>query len=386
MTKKTTSFLLAILMLMSVCIMGTGTVSADTADLPPVKEGCNRYFFLAPGDWYNEYKYTCTAGIYWWEGADACTEWPGYKAHKADISNVYYYDVPKDVTTIIWNNYIDGGSDNTQDIYYESKQTINLSTEGYAPEECELYPEGIESFDGMIFVIDPDKKSTSHYEEKFSFEGDWYYYYGNSECGIYPQKTKGDYTISLNYLKSIFPNNNYAYYYEIAPHFYPEYYYDGYIERVKPWGNYNMLYAHFEDYTSTPEYIVFVGCVGPAAYAYETERFGDYLVVHHEIDALYSISHYVYVPAEQKVYTLRKAWEKEDLDITDAFESGKVGGLIGDADRDGGLTIKDATYIQKYLANFEGYDRNFYMEFDNEVYITIKDATAIQKALAGIKV
>ncbi len=385
MTRKITCFILAVLMLLSLCTLSFGTVSADTSELPPVAEGYNRYFFLAPRTWYNEYKYTCTAGIYWWEGTDACTEWPGYEAHEADIGNVYYYDVPEDVTTIIWNNYIDGGVDKTQDIYFESKQTINLSTEGYSPEENELYPEGVDSFDGMIFVIDPDKTSTSVTEVKFAFEGDWYYYYGNSECGIYPQKTKGDYTISLNYVKSVFPNNNYDFYMEIAPHFYPERYYENCADRVNPWGNYDMLYAHFEDSFEAPEYVVFIGCVGPAAYAYGSEEFGDYIVVHHELDAYYDISHYVYVPAEQKVYTLREAWDNEDIDILPAFESGRVGRLRGDANKDGELNIKDATYIQKHIANIKGYKSNYYMNYDNDGRVTINDATAIQKALAGIK-
>ncbi len=383
MTRKLISMFLIILMMLSLCAVSLNSASADVSGLPEVKEGCNRYFFLQPREWSNEY--TDTIGIYWWENTGAASSWPGYKAHKADIANVYYYDVPKDVTTIIWNNYVDLLLEEYDERSFANEQTVNLSTEGYAPDENELYPEGISSFDGMIFVIDPDKTSTSVTAGKTSWEGDWYYYYGNAEGGIYPEKTKGDYTISLNYLKSVFPDNNYDFYMEIAPCFYPERYDDDYADRVNPWGNYDMLYAHYEDSFEEPEYVVFVGCVGPAAYAYLYEEFGDYIVVHHEIDACYGISHYVYVPSEQKVYTLSEAWEKEDLDLIPAFESGMVGAPKGDADEDGILTIKDATYIQKHLANIKGYrNSNYYMNCDDEFTITIKDATAIQKKLAGI--
>ncbi len=382
MIKRKISLILAVLMLLSVCIVGAGSVSADTADLPDVKEGCNRYFFLVPREWY---LYTDVIGIYWWEGTDACTAWPGYKAHKADANNVYYYDVPKDVTAIIWNNFIDGGTDKTQEIYYSQKQTNQICTEFYAPGENDMYPDGIESFDGMIFVGDPNMDPTSSYDGKKTLYGEWYYYYGNAECGVNPEKTKGDYTISLNYLKNIFPNNNYRYYLEIAPHFYPENFDEDSNLLLIPWKNYDMLYAHFEDSFAAPEYIVFIGCYGASAYAYTSERFGDYLVVHHELDWIYDNSHYVYVPAEQKVYTLREAWDSEDIDIMPAFESGKVGKLVGDANTDGSLNIKDATYIQKYLAHIDGYRWNYYMDYDNDGYFTIKDATDIQKSLAGIK-
>lgn len=66
------------------------------------------------------------------------------------------------------------------------------------------------------------------------------------------------------------------------------------------------------------------------------------------------------------------------------FASGCVGRHRGDANLDNAFNIKDATYIQKYLAQFEGYVNTGYLNYDETSGITIKDATAIQKALAGI--
>ena len=62
--------------------------------------------------------------------------------------------------------------------------------------------------------------------------------------------------------------------------------------------------------------------------------------------------------------------------------------VIGDADRDGELTILDATRIQRFLAApFDINVLNYAVcDFDNDKDITIMDATAIQRELADIPV
>jgi UDP-N-acetylmuramate dehydrogenase len=60
--------------------------------------------------------------------------------------------VPKDVTTIIWNNFLDGGFDPEADVYKYAYQTRNIGTEYYDPEESFVYPDGNNGFDGMIIV------------------------------------------------------------------------------------------------------------------------------------------------------------------------------------------------------------------------------------------
>lgn len=145
----------------------------------------NRYYFYMPSIWKN--KHSDTAGIYWWDGTDACESWPGYKAHETDVKGVYYYDVPKDVTTIIWNNFLNGGRDNSTEIYWLANQTKSICSEYYDPDESLAHPNGTESFDGMIFVTD-FRVYISDYSTKASYEGEWYYYYGNGEYGLTPAK------------------------------------------------------------------------------------------------------------------------------------------------------------------------------------------------------
>ena len=149
-----------------------------------------RYYFYMPYNWLNESTATTgnTAGIYWWDGTNSHTSWPGSPAKKSDIEGVYYYDVPKDVTTIIWNNFVDGGADSEQPEYYKARQTRNIPTEYYDPMESEFYPEGTKNFDGMIYVIDSSLNPVSDYGQKYTASGEWFYYYGNGEYGTAPVK------------------------------------------------------------------------------------------------------------------------------------------------------------------------------------------------------
>lgn len=55
--------------------------------------------------------------------------------------------------------------------------------------------------------------------------------------------------------------------------------------------------------------------------------------------------------------------------------------LLGDVDGDGRVTVKDATYIQKHVVSYEGYENVDLAvgDVDGDGRISIKDATAIQK-------
>ncbi len=147
-----------------------------------------RYYFYMPEDWLNESTAQTgnTAGIYWWDGTNSHTSWPGIPARRSDVEGIYYYDVPTDVTTIIWNNFVDGGADNERPEYFDSAQTCNIGTEYYDPMESEFYPEGTKNFDGMIYVIDPELYPYSDFDLKMVNCGEWFYYYGNGEYGTSP--------------------------------------------------------------------------------------------------------------------------------------------------------------------------------------------------------
>jgi len=199
--KKILSLLLSILMIMSV--LGTSAVLANDDEteilgpeigdnsLPEIAEGCNRYFFYMPKSWENEYSQT--AGIYWFEGTGAHDSWPGVEAIKTDTVGVYYYDVPKDVDHIMWNNFFDGGNDRTTEEYYASKTTDNATMYTYEPGEHELYPDGIYDYNNMIFVVDFSRCDCLHWDYR-SFGGNWYYYYGNGEYGTTAEKGEVVYT------------------------------------------------------------------------------------------------------------------------------------------------------------------------------------------------
>ncbi len=152
----------------------------------------NRYYFYLPEDWLNEStaKTGNTAGIYWWDATNPCLYWPGIPAKKGDAEGVYYYDVPKDVTTIIWNNFFNGGADTSAPHYNDAAQTINIGTEYYDPGESDFYPDGTESFDGMIYVVDPDLFPWGDYNNHPLGIGEWFYYYGKGEYGT--SKVRGE--------------------------------------------------------------------------------------------------------------------------------------------------------------------------------------------------
>ena len=109
-----------------------------------------------------------------------------------------------------------------------------------------------------------------------------------------------------------------------------------------------------------------------------------------------ALRYFVYTPESRNIYTLRQAYDMELEGIMNVFTDCGLGFLLGDMDNDLKLTIKDATYIQKCLAKFEGYtfkgeDTTIpdwvhidVADFDLNSKLNIKDATAIQKRLANI--
>ena len=161
--------------------------------------------------WFHEFEdeegvtRTSDCALYWWGCLDGpnCEDldvpwgdggWVGYLVEK-DEAGVYYADVPASVTTIIWNNGINGGMDDTLPIYFLAAQSVNIGSEYYDPGESPLYPDGVDSFDNMIYIIDPDKVSISDYSLKQTCGGEWYFYYGN---GCYGTVKGGEEDIEKN--------------------------------------------------------------------------------------------------------------------------------------------------------------------------------------------
>ena len=230
--KRLTSIFLSALLAFSMTAVAVENVSAAIDENGCYAPGENvestyRYYLAMPKEWYSSN--TDTAGVYWWSGTDACgavddtggsLAWPGYKAQRSEVEDIYYIDCPTDVTTIVWNNYIDGGMDRTSPLYSAAKQARDVSVEFCSVGDLELYSEewfaemeesynGDKSllgeyvdnffyddnygcgfsfvYDNMIYVLNPDKIS-ENFDGKKIYGGDWYFYYGNGEYGTYPTK------------------------------------------------------------------------------------------------------------------------------------------------------------------------------------------------------
>ncbi|MGN0452623.1 MAG: cohesin domain-containing protein [Ruminococcus sp.] len=191
MSKKLISVLLAVVMILAMGTVAMVSASAE-ATLPELADGYYRYYFYMPNEWKNDY--ADRAGIYWWEGTDAWASWPGGEANLVeDFENgsVYYYDVPQDVTTIIWNNNFDGGSDVNTEFYSKAVQTCNIGSEYYDVDEDDFIPEGTDNFDGMIYVTDFELTDINDYSGKMTFAGHWCYYYGDGKYGNTPVEGDG---------------------------------------------------------------------------------------------------------------------------------------------------------------------------------------------------
>ena len=217
--KKFISILLAVMLVASVVVTASAytvwetddpeiVVQAQTSDEAiaayeaefGVTVDTNKYLFLMPngkngftgadgttlaGSWYNDY--SKGAGVYWWGSAEACPDaWAGYQCMAEDEKqNIWYSNVPVIATTFIFNNGVDGGEDPDAMIYSKAAQTVNIPCEYPDPDEYDTIPEGADSFDNCIFVIDPDQISINELSGVPTCGGDWYFYYENGCFGSY---------------------------------------------------------------------------------------------------------------------------------------------------------------------------------------------------------
>ena len=230
--KRFISILLAVVLVVSCTVVASALYSWDSPDCLTVDQAIQnyidegneapetyRYYFLMPngsngekGDdetleffgkyaptWYIEkadgVPATTTAAIYWWDAKVADpTDWVGYlpSGKEECDEDIFYADIPVDVTTIIWNNGVDGGMDPEDPIYYCAAQSINIGAEYYDSGESPNYPDGTDNFDNMIFVVDPDVISVAELSGKQTCGGEWYYYYGNGCYGFTKDGSEAD--------------------------------------------------------------------------------------------------------------------------------------------------------------------------------------------------
>lgn len=210
MSKKIVSVILTLMLLVATtAVAAFSTSAAETEEyyvpqpyVPSAEAtavGFNRYFLLLPDDWCNND--LNAAGIYWWEGTDPCgamdgsggtIKWPGYRMTKYPDSkaNVWYCDVPKDAPNIVFNNAFDGGTDKTLDRYTKAVQTTDIGSEYYDPGESDNYPSGTESFNNMIYIVDPERTG-ENVDGKLTYYGEWYFYHGDGQWDTEVEPTYG---------------------------------------------------------------------------------------------------------------------------------------------------------------------------------------------------
>lgn len=241
-SKKLISILLAAAMLTSVFTASIISTSALGEYTPSDDIETNRYYFAMPGAWANDMTraQNNTCGAYWWTGSDAPDYvpeanghgWPGYMMNRdPSVENLRYIDVSKETVSINFNNFIDGGKDESTTEYAAAKQTPNTNLEGdwmefdqnpfledfwlyvywtykdniiadknfqitefgdYAGNISynEEYEDFVLSYDNMIYVIDMTNDGNTF--------GHFYFYYGNGEYGRWPTKellTASDYVV-----------------------------------------------------------------------------------------------------------------------------------------------------------------------------------------------
>ena len=168
---------------------------------------------------------------------------------------------------------------------------------------------------------------------------------------------------------------------------------------------YQPLYEYYnegdENVTedSVPDYVLIYAGQMIASPVLAYGKYGDYIVSTGGYYAPYALGYCVYIPEEGVVLDLREAYNQELENIAAVFSDYKLGTLIGDVNNDGKLNVKDATFIQKCLAEIvifgaddkidgiceDGSKEVFYIsDFNCDGKRNIKDATAIQKYLAEI--
>lgn len=222
--KKIISILLAVALVASVAVVSANAFSAFDEEAEHLKDAIAayeaetgeevptyRYYFQIPngsngpvkqvddevgsvGDhaksWINEYNEGYCSIYYWATGSfPTQSTWTGYVAEKLEgVPNVYYADVPQKVLTIIWNNGVDGGTDVENPLYFYRAQTKNLKIEYLDPGEWEEFPDGLDSFNNMIYIVNPDDMSVEEYSGAQTCGGRWYYYLGD---GCYSETDGG---------------------------------------------------------------------------------------------------------------------------------------------------------------------------------------------------
>ncbi len=248
--KKIISILLAVMLVVSVATVSfdavtynpsdSYTVTLDTPTCEEAIKACNGgvlgdvqhvYFQLPAEDpsnpssvWTSHFNSTdlgldyCQVCAYWWGGIGSDwtsvgggkVAWVGYRTKLVDKENrIYEATLPADGGTplMIWNNGVNGGMDNTKEIFNYARQIADANIEGADDSLYETLPEGTpnydENMDGCISIVsfDESRAKVNPLTGFLNYDSDWYVYYGDGCYGNYPTTSKnyhGKYASCVN--------------------------------------------------------------------------------------------------------------------------------------------------------------------------------------------
>lgn len=157
---------------------------------------------------------------------------------------------------------------------------------------------------------------------------------------------------------------------------------------------YEELFRYYGNKTTsdetTPDYVMVLVHDNPVPDILVHSYIEDYIVITGSYSP-YIHGYCFYVPSENRFYTLEEAINSNLHGNEEALKSiSHSVAIVGDCDSNFELNVKDATCIQKRIAQLDtpvcalsDYDYLVY-DFDRDEEVNIKDATAIQKHIAGI--
>ncbi|MBQ8001554.1 MAG: dockerin type I repeat-containing protein [Ruminococcus sp.] len=162
---------------------------------------------------------------------------------------------------------------------------------------------------------------------------------------------------------------------------------------------YTVVYSHCTLEGATPDYVLVDVDFRSNCNPEFGVQLGDYIITNdawYRFNPFFVLGYFVVIPETSEVLMLEQAYNRQIEGFECIFTETDIARRIGDADNDRSVNIKDATYIQKILAEFEGYEKDYYQlnayvmkyyyaDFNGDFDVNIKDATDIQKYIAGLE-
>lgn len=159
---------------------------------PEKDNWANKYNTFAGPDDSEPYMHVC---IYWWTGnaikwpSGGNVKWCGYQAHLIDKENrIYMAYVPTNTTLVTWNNGVNGGMDESAEIFTYAHQIFDTSVQGCAPGDEDSLPEGTpheDDNDGCISIVDFNNSNINPLTGFPQYGSNWFIYYGQGCYGSY---------------------------------------------------------------------------------------------------------------------------------------------------------------------------------------------------------